>query len=287
MSDTKPEAQPHVYAAISAITQAFVDIGGISKDRTNSEQKYKFRGIDDVYNHLAPLLPKNNLVILPKFKKREVSERLTKSGSKMFNVILEVDYIFRSLKDGSEYVLPYYGEGTDTGDKATNKAASAAYKVAVIQTFCIPVEGEQDPDQNTPAETKGDAHKHQDTQKPQRAVHTFWNSADEQKAWATATDAQIAEWGKLASDRRKSWLEKALKHLPVLTTPEDIVRWKTANARFIDQLGPKQKEHLLSQIAEKMKAVASAPLPSSGEEPVYDTQTGEVQTEEYSDEIPF
>jgi hypothetical protein len=38
---------------------------GISKDRNNAQQGYKFRGIDDVYNALAPILSRNRLVITP------------------------------------------------------------------------------------------------------------------------------------------------------------------------------------------------------------------------------
>jgi hypothetical protein len=34
----------------------------------------------------------------------------------------------------------------DSGDKATNKAMSAAYKYAALQTFCIPTEGDNDAD---------------------------------------------------------------------------------------------------------------------------------------------
>lgn len=34
----------------------------------------------------------------------------------------------------------------DSGDKATNKAMSAAYKYACMQAFSIPTEGDNDPD---------------------------------------------------------------------------------------------------------------------------------------------
>ena len=37
----------------------------------------------------------------------------------------------------------------DTGDKATNKAMSAAYKYAAFQAFCIPVEGTPDADEQS------------------------------------------------------------------------------------------------------------------------------------------
>ncbi|MNY54686.1 hypothetical protein D3C86_1905820 [compost metagenome] len=37
----------------------------------------------------------------------------------------------------------------DSGDKATNKAMSAAYKYAAFQAFCIPTEGDNDADGQT------------------------------------------------------------------------------------------------------------------------------------------
>jgi hypothetical protein len=37
----------------------------------------------------------------------------------------------------------------DSGDKATNKAMSAAYKYAAMQAFCIPTEGDNDADAQT------------------------------------------------------------------------------------------------------------------------------------------
>ena len=37
----------------------------------------------------------------------------------------------------------------DSGDKATNKAMSAAYKYACMQAFCIPTEGDNDADAKT------------------------------------------------------------------------------------------------------------------------------------------
>ena len=37
----------------------------------------------------------------------------------------------------------------DGGDKATNKAMSAAYKYALLQTFAIPTEGDNDADATT------------------------------------------------------------------------------------------------------------------------------------------
>ncbi|SPW12874.1 Uncharacterised protein [Cronobacter sakazakii] len=45
-----------------------------------------------------------------------------------------------STKDGSVHTVVTYGEAMDSGDKATNKAMSIAYKYAAFQAFCIPTE---------------------------------------------------------------------------------------------------------------------------------------------------
>ena len=52
-----------VYKAINAVQAELAAVGGISKDRKNIQQNYSFRGIDDVYNTLAPILAKHKLLI--------------------------------------------------------------------------------------------------------------------------------------------------------------------------------------------------------------------------------
>ncbi|HEY6407716.1 MAG TPA: hypothetical protein VIY29_09640, partial [Ktedonobacteraceae bacterium] len=51
---------PRVFAVISQITGELSKVG-IAKDRNNTQQGYKFRGIDQVYNVLSPLLAKYGL----------------------------------------------------------------------------------------------------------------------------------------------------------------------------------------------------------------------------------
>ena len=141
-------AVPHVYQAIAAV-MARLAKDGIGKDRRNEQQGYAFRGIDDVYNALAPILAEHQLCILPKVQSREVTERQTRSGSTLFYVNVLVDFHFVSANDGSTHVVSMPGEAMDSADKATNKAMSAAYKYACLQTFCIPTEGDNDADATT------------------------------------------------------------------------------------------------------------------------------------------
>jgi hypothetical protein len=139
---------PHVYTCIAAVS-AEIARTGISKDRKNEQQHYKFRGIDDVYNALAPLISKHGLVIIPRILSRAVVERQTQKGGTLFYVTVEAEFDFVSAKDGSKVTARSYGEAMDSADKATNKAMSAAYKYTAFQTFCIPTEGDNDADAHT------------------------------------------------------------------------------------------------------------------------------------------
>jgi hypothetical protein len=123
---------------------------GITKSKTNEHHKYKFRGIDDVYNALSKLLAVHELCILPTVLERDCVEKASAKGGLTFYTILKVKYTIVSAKDGSSHDIVVYGEAMDSSDKSTNKALSAAYKYACLQTFCIPTEGEDDADRVSP-----------------------------------------------------------------------------------------------------------------------------------------
>ena len=145
MSETK-----EVYKAIVTVQGALAK-EGIAKDKTCTQgASYKFRGIDDVYNALAPFLAAANLCILPRMLKREVVERVSKQGGALFVTTVDAEFDFVSAIDGSLHTVgPMYGEAMDSGDKGTNKAMSAAYKYAAFQAFCIPTEGDHDTENQT------------------------------------------------------------------------------------------------------------------------------------------
>jgi len=128
------EVTMNVYNLIAKVSADLCQ-QGIAKDRRNTQQGYGFRGIDDVYNALAPIISKHGLVILPRVI--------------LFYVVVEVEFDFVSSHDGTKHTVKTFGEAMDSGDKATNKAMSAAYKYAAFQTFCIPTEGDNDADATT------------------------------------------------------------------------------------------------------------------------------------------
>lgn len=145
---SKPST-PHVLTALQHV-QARFSRDGLSKNRQNEQQKYKFRGIDDVYNSLSTYLTEAGLIIVPRVLSRDSEERTTKNGGLLIYSHVMVEFDFYSSVDGSKITAgPLAGEAMDSADKSTNKAQSAAYKYLCLQTFCIPTEGDNDADATT------------------------------------------------------------------------------------------------------------------------------------------
>jgi len=130
------------------------DIKAITKDQKNTAQGFKFRGIDQFVNALYPALTKHGVFMVPSCDKEEHElKEVTRSSGKPGidkHVTLMMSYTFIA-EDGSWVKAgPIPAEGLDSGDKATNKALSAALKYALIQTFSVPTEDMAEADLDTP-----------------------------------------------------------------------------------------------------------------------------------------
>lgn len=137
---------PKIFSALCA---AMSEIGAIGKEQHNKQQDFNYRGVDAVMNALQPVLIKNHIFVIPEVTEQTREERTTKSGSNLLYSILKVKYTFFA-EDGSSVSAIVIGEGMDSGDKASNKAMSVAFKYACFQVLCIPTEEMKDPDSETP-----------------------------------------------------------------------------------------------------------------------------------------
>lgn len=161
---------PKIYEAISAVMR---DVGAVGKTEKNDTQRYKYRGIDAMYNALSPAMVKNHVCVLPKVLESTREERTTKNGSLLIYTILKMEYTFFT-DDGSSVTAVVIGEAMDSSDKSTNKAMSAAFKYACFQTFCIPTEEMKDSEADSPeAMPKQDAMPKQETMPKQKTGGTI------------------------------------------------------------------------------------------------------------------
>lgn len=228
-----------VYKAIANITSAMAK-SGISKDNKNQQQGYKFRGIDDVYNALAPKLAEHGLCIIPRVVDRSVTERETRNGGVLFYTTLTVEFDFVSAEDGSTHTARMVGEAMDSADKSSNKAMSAAYKYACLQTFCIPTEGDNDADATT-HEVTSVATKKPDTVSGASAQAPYKPQAD--KRHPQEISAEIIT--KLNAIRSRTQLDGYYKGTikPFLDTYKEFTDLITPVLQSVGSKFPKEKEH--------------------------------------------
>lgn len=153
-----------IYQAIIGVMS---DIGVIGKEKKNAQQGFKYRGVDDVMNALQPVMVQHGLFVVPEIIDQKREERQTNRGGNLIYSVCTVRYTFYA-KDGSSVQCVVIGEGMDSGDKATNKAMSIAFKYACFQVFCIPTEEMKDPDAEVHEETPKSKH----TENPKIAAAT-------------------------------------------------------------------------------------------------------------------
>jgi hypothetical protein len=120
-------------------------IGAIAKSHKNQAQGYSFRSIDDVYDHAHVPMHEHGVFAVPRVFDVKREERQTAKGGVLIYTTLMLEVQFTAT-DGSFVPATVAGEAMDSGDKATNKAMSAALKYAYWLTFTIPVKtnGEMD-----------------------------------------------------------------------------------------------------------------------------------------------
>ena len=133
---------PMIYKLIG---QAIGKIGAIGKDKKNTQQGFMYRGIDQVYNALNPVMAELGIFFCPEVLDQKREERVTKNGTVLTYTLLTMKYT-AFAPDGSSVSMTVVGEGMDSGDKGSNKAMSVAMKYAMFQLFCIPTEEMKDPD---------------------------------------------------------------------------------------------------------------------------------------------
>lgn len=143
--------KPSIYVLMG---EALAELPAIGKDSYNPQQKFAFRGIDDVLVALNPVLSHKGIFIMPTVLERTEGTRTTNSGGTMYVVNLKVQFDFYGPR-GDHVSAVGQGEGTDMGDKATPKAMTGAFKYVLFQAFAIATKeaAEADSDHGSPPDT--------------------------------------------------------------------------------------------------------------------------------------
>jgi hypothetical protein len=120
-------------------------VGAIAKKDKNTAQGFNFRGIDSVVNAVSPALQKFGVVVVPSVEEYDYQTvEIGRNRTAMGHVRVKVTYTFIGV-NGDAIKATVVGEAMDSGDKATAKAMSVAFRTALLQSLSLPTD-EADPD---------------------------------------------------------------------------------------------------------------------------------------------
>lgn len=138
------DAPSSIYAAMSAVMN---DVKAVAKSDRNEHQKFLFRGIDSVVNAVGPALRAHGVIVVPDVLDVTYEIVQTTTGKPSTACRVLVAYTFHG-PDGTTIRSVVAGEAWDHGDKATPKAMSVAFRIALLQALALPTD-EADPDEHT------------------------------------------------------------------------------------------------------------------------------------------
>lgn len=136
----------NIHEAILAI---YKQVGYVQKQRA-AGLNYSYAGEAALIEAVRPWMAEYGVIMYVS----ELSEFVqtpyeTKSGTPMMNITMAGKVVFLHTPSQTFIEVASRGEGSDSGDKASNKALTGMYKYAIRQTFMI--ETDDDPDK-TPSE---------------------------------------------------------------------------------------------------------------------------------------
>ena len=232
--DSVKEKAPLIFSAIAGVMR---DVGAVAKEKEfespiGKKGNYMFRGIDDVMNALHPAMVNNKIFVVPEILEQIRETRTSNSGAQMQVSICKIRYTFFA-EDGSSVYAIVIGEGMDTGDKATNKAMSIAFKYACFQVFCIPTEEMQDPDAERP-ELEDEGKKSKSSKKTSQA------KSEKKDVEEVSGDSKItkAMLNTLKSEQKRTGV-----------TDKQILGMKSVSAKTLEELSVQEFKVVMDKFA--------------------------------------
>lgn len=135
-----------------ALAAVMNDVREVRKKERNAQQGFNFRGVDAVMNAVGPALRAHGVICVPEVIDHTIAGKTTAKGAQMNFVTVRVRYTFHG-PDGDTLSGEVAAESFDSGDKATAKAMSVAYRTFLLQALCLPTD-DPDPDQDTYQEAR-------------------------------------------------------------------------------------------------------------------------------------
>jgi len=171
--------------------------GHVAKTGKNASQGFNFRGIDAVVNALSTGMRNSRVIVYPTVLDYQYEQiAVGQNKATVGHVRLEVRYTFTDGIDSISAVVA--GEAMDSGDKATAKAMSVAFRTALLQVFFLPTD-EKDPDEDSFVRTT--------TPPSARANHPSVSAPVEQDDTDHAFASKPSRMSGVATEKQRSYIK--------------------------------------------------------------------------------
>lgn len=183
--------------ASEVIRNVMTDVQGLAKrERNTTGSGFNFRGIDAVLNAVGPALRAHGGFIVPVVDSTSYDTATTAKGSLMNIARVTVTYAVHG-QTGDPILGSVSAEAFDSGDKATAKAHSVAYRTFLLQLLCLPTD-EPDPDSFSYEASATDWTALVDALASKEEARALWSKATKSKAPKDVIDAIEAKAQSLA-----------------------------------------------------------------------------------------
>lgn len=140
----------NIHEAINAVMD---EVGYVKKSRA-ANLNYSFAGEAALISAIRPSMVEHGIYMsVAEVVKTSRENYTTAKGTAMVNTVIQAKVKFTHAPSDTSIIVEAVGEGSDSGDKSSNKAMTGLYKYALRQTFCI--ETGDDPDKHA-SEERGD-----------------------------------------------------------------------------------------------------------------------------------
>ena len=113
------------------------EVPTMEKNGYNQQQKYGFVTAEDIKAFMRPLFRKYKIALFSSMVDVERTTAQNKNGNTVVTVVAKMLFTLVDGESGEEMECIWHGEANDYADKAVNKAATAAEKYWLINTFLL------------------------------------------------------------------------------------------------------------------------------------------------------
>lgn len=129
-------------------------VESIPKNGYNSAQSYKFTRAADLAAKVRVEFASRNITMLP--TRVQLVSSLASPSGKQNVATIRATYTLTDGDSGESIEIESFGQGADSGDKATNKALTSALKYALLTALMVPQDDDPEADLATDRAAKSE-----------------------------------------------------------------------------------------------------------------------------------